>query len=108
MGTMPSSNGHDPMPDQPNRLPDQGFYSITIKGCLDSSWSEWFDGLAVTEDCDNDETIISGEVQDQAALHGLLIKVRNLGLPLVGVIRQEPAGEATPRASSSVHHTRRP
>jgi len=92
MSKKPSSSGLDPMPEQPNRLPDRGFYWIRVKGCLDASWSEWFDGLVVAPDCEINETVISGEVQDQAALHGLLNKVRNLGLPLVRVTRQEPAG----------------
>jgi len=92
MSKKPSSSGRGPMPDQPNRLPDRGFYWIRVKGCLDGSWSEWFDGLVVTADCESNETVISGEVQDQAALHGLLNKVRNLGLPLVEVTRQESAG----------------
>jgi hypothetical protein len=88
MSKKPSSSGWDPMPDQSNRLPDRGFYWIKVKGCLDASWSEWFDGLVVTADCESNETVISGEVQDQTALHGLLNKVRNLGLLLVEVTRQ--------------------
>ena len=88
MSKKPSSSGPDPMPDEPNKLPDRGFYWIRVKGCLDSSWSEWFDGLVVTADCESNETVISGEVQDQTALHGLLNKVRNLGLLLVEVTRE--------------------
>jgi hypothetical protein len=104
MSKRPSSSGRGPMPDQPNRLPDRGFYWIRVKGCLDGSWSEWFDGLVVTADCESAETVISGEVQDQAALHGLLIKVRNLGLTLVEVTRQEPAATA----SATITRTWRP
>jgi hypothetical protein len=77
-------------------LPDRGSYRITIKGCLDSSWSAWFDGLILIADSERDETLISGEVLDQAALHGLLTKVRNLGLPLLAVSREEPPGSTNP------------
>jgi hypothetical protein len=55
---------------------------IRVRGYLDSSWSDWFDGLAVTSEPDG-ETLLSGPVADQAALHGLLKKVRDLGLLLV-------------------------
>ncbi len=70
-----------------------------IRGCLDSSWSEWFDGLLLTADCERNETSISGEVPDQAALHGLLIKVRNLGLPLIAISREEPEQRADPASA---------
>ena len=70
---------------------DSATYTITVEGCLDSSWSEWFDGLAISADCEHGQTILSGAVADQAALHGLLNKVRNLGLTLVGVDRGEPS-----------------
>jgi hypothetical protein len=89
MGTEPSSNRWKREPGRTNRPPDRSYYEIKIRGCLDSSWSAWFDGLLLTADCERNETLISGEVPDQAALHGLLIKVRNLGLPLIGVTREE-------------------
>ena len=73
-----------------NRPPDRSYYEIKIRGCLGISWSAWFDGMVLTQDCERNETLISGEVPDQAALHGILIKVRNLGLPLIGVTRDEP------------------
>jgi len=76
---------------QGSGLPDRGFYSIRIKGCLDDSWSDWFDGLSIKANADCAETILSGEVTDQAALHGLLNKIRNLGLQLIGLTRREPA-----------------
>jgi hypothetical protein len=66
-----------------------GDYELRIKGCLDSSWSEWFDGLTVTADHANGETVLQGWVADQAALHGLLNKVRNLGLVLLEVSRKQ-------------------
>jgi len=59
-------------------------YELRVKGVLDSSWSAWFDGLQVTSD-DRGQTIIAGPVSDQAALHGLLAKVRDLGLELLEV-----------------------
>jgi hypothetical protein len=59
-------------------------YQIRVRGCLDRQWSSWFDGLAVTLDEEGD-TLLTGPVADQAALHGLLKKVRDLGLPLLSV-----------------------
>jgi len=65
--------------------PDQSMvYQIRLKGCLSSKWSKWFDGLTITQG-DNDETLITGSVADQAALHGLLKQVRDLGIPLISV-----------------------
>jgi len=66
-----------------------GRYEIRLKGHLDSRWTAWFDGLTLTQDNDG-TTIIHGPVADQAALHGLLQKVRDLGLPLVSVTQVEP------------------
>jgi hypothetical protein len=63
-------------------------YEIRVKGVLDSRWSAWFDGLQVSSD-DGDVTTIAGEVRDQAALHGLLAKVRDLGLELLAVDRTD-------------------
>ena len=65
------------------------FYQIRIKGHLDDKWSDWFEGLAITLEA-NGETLLSGPVADQAALYGLLKKVRNLGLTLLSVNRVEP------------------
>jgi hypothetical protein len=64
-------------------------YEIRIRGVLDGHWSAWFDGLQVSCD-DGAETTISGPVADQAALHGLLAKVRDLGLELLEVRRTDP------------------
>lgn len=63
-------------------------YEIRVKGALEPRWSEWFDGFALAQDRD-DETTLTGPVVDQPALHGLLAKVRDLGLPLISVIRLE-------------------
>ncbi len=57
---------------------------ITVKGHLDESWSAWFDGLTITHRATG-ETVLAGQLPDQAALHGVLIKVRDLGLALVAV-----------------------
>lgn len=61
------------------------FYEIRLKGHLDSQWATWFDGLTITLG-ENGDTLLSGPVPDQAALHGLLKKVRDLGMPLVSVV----------------------
>ncbi len=62
----------------------QAVYQIRVKGNLDQKWSAWFDGLTITPQA-NDETMLLGLVADQTALHGLLAKIRDLGLPLVSV-----------------------
>jgi hypothetical protein len=66
-----------------------GRYEIRLKGHLDGRWAAWFDGMSLTNDGDG-TTVISGQVIDQAALHGLLQKVRDLGLPLVSVTPLDP------------------
>ncbi|MBJ7356094.1 MAG: hypothetical protein JHD21_01970 [Nocardioides sp.] len=63
-----------------------GRYEIRLTGHLDPRWAGWFDGMAVTNDADG-TTVIRGDVVDQSALHGLLHKVRDIGLPLVSVVR---------------------
>ena len=64
-------------------------YQIRIKGHLGLQWTDWFGGLAITLE-DNGDTLLTGPVVDQAALHGLLKKVRDLGMPLLSVIRVTP------------------
>ena len=71
----------------------QEVYQIVIKGHLDSEWSDWFDGLTITPVV-NGETILTGPLSDQSALHGVLIKIRDLGLPLLGLSRVEPERES--------------
>jgi hypothetical protein len=61
-------------------------YEIVVKGHLEQKWSDWFEGFVITLQ-DNDQTLLTGRVADQPALHGLLAKVRDLGLPLLSVKR---------------------
>lgn len=63
-------------------------YQFRIKGHLAEQWTEWFDGLTITQE-ENGESCLTGPVIDQAALFGLLKKVRDLGLPLISVVRIE-------------------
>jgi len=63
-------------------------YWIRVKGSLDHKWSDWFDGLTVGQQADG-VTLLAGPVADQATLHGLLAKIRDLGLPLLSVKRIE-------------------
>ncbi len=69
-------------------------YEIRLKGHLDDRWAEWFEGLTITLE-DNGDTLLTGPVIDQAALHGLLRKVRDLGLPLLSVSPVEPGPPTT-------------
>jgi hypothetical protein len=64
-------------------------YQIRIKGHLGRQWTDWFEGLSITLE-DNGETLLTGAVVDQAALHGLLKKVRDVAMPLVSVMRVKP------------------
>ncbi len=77
------------MPNELNSAPSLSeplAYQIRLKGHLGSEWTDWFEGLTITPE-DNGETLLTGPVVDQAALHGLLKKVRDLGLPLVSVVQ---------------------
>jgi hypothetical protein len=82
-GRRASSEGHH----------EPGLYEIRVKGHLDDRWSHWFESMTITREEDGD-TLLTGPVVDQAALHGLLRKVRDLGLPLLSVNRVE-AGPST-------------
>lgn len=66
-----------------NKLP---IYQVTLTGHLGYQWADWFDGMTITLQ-ENGDTLLTGPLRDQAALHALLTKVRDLGMPLVSVIR---------------------
>ena len=72
-----------------NDLNQPMVYQIRIKGQLGPQWTDWFGGLTITLEDDGD-TLLTGPVVDQAALHGLLRKVRDLGMPLISAIRVKP------------------
>lgn len=88
--TLPTDSGQPPV------------YQIRIKGHLGPQWADWFDGLTVTLE-DTDETLLTGPVADQAALHGVLKKVRDLGMPLLSVVCVAPA-QAVASDVSDVQH----
>ena len=81
-----------------------GSYEIRVEGHLDGRWATWFDGLSLSQRGDG-TTIISGAVVDQAALYGLLRKVRDLGLPLVSVIRVEAERANGPDVHLNTDHS---
>ena len=91
------SNKRNPKTDPSETM----VYQIRLKGHLGRQWTDWFEGLTITLE-DNGETLITGPVVDQAALFGLLRKVRDLGLPLLSVNRveseQSEMSDAVPRA----------
>ena len=92
MSEMSSGGDHGP-----------GRYEIRLTGHLHPRWAGWFDGMAVVND-DDGTTVIRGYVVDQSALHGLLHKVRDIGLPLVSVVRV-PADESPVPPSDPASHT---
>ena len=72
-----------------------GGYEIRLEGHLETRWAAWFDGLSLSHERDG-TTVIHGPVVDQAALHGLLRRVRDVGLPLISVVRVEPGHPDAP------------
>ena len=64
--------------------PEHALTTIRLKGHLDRRWAEWFDGLTLTHEADG-TTLLTGPLADQAALHGVFIKIRDLGLPILSV-----------------------
>ena len=75
------------------------YYQITVQGHLDARWSAWFDGLTITNEPDG-KAVLAGPIADQAALHGVLAKIRDLGLPLIAV-QPVPAGSVDTRTEGS-------
>lgn len=75
-------------------------YQIRIKGHLGRQWTDWFGGLTITLE-DNGDTLLTGTVADQAALHGLLKKVRDLGIPLISVNRVSPGPAERPESKQT-------
>ena len=76
------------MSNESEPKPEPVVYQIRIKGHLDDQWTDWFEGMTITRE-ENGDTLLTGAVIDQAALYGLLKKVRDLGIPLVAVNRVE-------------------
>ena len=96
---MNASNPHKERRDETSGVMTNGrtfdkpaTYAIRVKGNLEQTWSDWFEGLTIVPQ-HNDETLLTGRVVDQSALHGLLAKISNLGLPLLLVRRVEDASE---------------
>jgi hypothetical protein len=71
-----------------NKLDQPMVYQIRVKGHLGRQWTDWFEGMTIT--LEEGDTLLTGPVVDQAALHGLLRKVRDLGLPLISAIHVNP------------------
>ena len=91
----------EPLTPGPDRS-ESGRYEVRLTGHLDAHWTAWFDGLTVSHENDG-TTAITGEVVDQAALHGLIQRVRDLGLPLVSVrkVDSDQPAVTTPEARSA-------
>jgi hypothetical protein len=87
------------MPDDPSPRPDPGqptVYQVRVKGHLDDRWADWREGLSVTRE-ESGDTVLTVPVPDQATLHGLLRKLRDVGVPLVSI---NPAGSGQTGISS--------
>ena len=82
------------MTTEPAGRHDSGWYEIRLQGRLDDRWSAWFDGMTLSTGPDPARdgvlTVLRGRVADQAALHGLLARLRDVGMPLVSITRVEP------------------
>ena len=96
MSATPPSSTYD---DEPR------WYEIRLRGHLDDRWADWFEGLTITRE-DNGETVLRGPIVDQAALHGLLRKVRDLGVPLLSVMQVEPTPANRSDGNTDTDHHR--
>jgi hypothetical protein len=83
------NNGHERYRVMANELEQPMVYQIRIEGHLGPQWKDWFGDMTITRE-EGGETLLTGPVVDQAALHGLLRQVRDLGMPLISAIRVEP------------------
>ena len=92
--SSPNTDPHHPL-----------IYQIRIQGHLGREWSDWFEGLTLTREA-NGETLLTGPVVDQAALHAVLRKVRDLGMPLLSVTRVKPGQSEGPDVNET--HRARP
>lgn len=101
---------HDIQPQPPNQTAEKGTtpspdpcgtatYHIRLKGHLHTRWSAWFDHLTITLE-ENGDTLLTGPIVDQAALHGVLTRIRDLGLPLVSVMEIDQPGGADGNAGT--------
>lgn len=91
MNINPASVDHHPL----------GYYEIRVKGHLEPRWADWFEGMTIAAEA-NGETLLSGLVVDQAALHGMLRKIRDLGMPLISVNRIETGPSDQPDRKTSI------
>jgi hypothetical protein len=87
--------------------PEAEHYEIRLRGHLETRWAAWFEGMTLDHERDG-STILSGQVVDQAALHGLLRKLRDTGLPLISVIAVEPDMPSGPGIQPSMGPTDSP
>jgi hypothetical protein len=90
-------------PAPPEDPYEAGIYEIRLKGHLEARWVDWFDNLSVAHAADG-TTTLTGPLIDQAALYGLLRKLRDLGLPLLAVNRLEPKRAPAPAANTDTDH----
>ena len=93
------------LPAAPEDRHESGMYAIRVKGHLEARWVDWFDDLRVIHEADG-TTTLTGPMIDQAALYGLLRKVRDLGLPLIGINRLGPSQALGPDINPNTDHNR--
>jgi hypothetical protein len=108
----PSVTNDDPITRSPRGASDADHtdipqYEIRVKGHLAHRWAAWLDGLSVTNE-DDGTTVISGRVVDQAALHGLLHKLRDVGIPLISLTLLPPDAPAAPTVAPPAPRTPNP